>query len=393
MKATIALLILLFAGLGVGRSQNPPPASGQGGGDQIEYEKRLGGIRKDIEALKSWLKEDETKEQTTLSRLDRIGANKALLKKELGLLSLELDRNRADLAAAKKDIPALQMSLIQEREGLARVLITLYKFGRFSFARFLVQAPDLRALAGETKRLSLLAASQDRVIADYGRDLTALGRAAETLAAKEKEIHLLLGRTTAKKTELDQEEEKIRTLVAQIRADKKMHEQTLAELARRAEELQALLLRLEKLQFTAPFPLASMSGLKGRLPWPTTGRKILQNFGLQHHPQFNTVTMNNGVEIAPAAGDLAVRAIQGGRVAFADRLPGYGNLLIIDHGFSYYSLYGHCAEFLVRAGDFVQSDQPVAMAGDTGSLVGVSVYFEIRHQTKPVDPLQWLSRR
>ena len=147
--------------------------------------------------------------------------------------------------------------------------------------------------------------------------------------------------------------------MAQIRADKKTHEQTLAELARRAEELQALLQRLEKLQFTAPFPLISLGERKGRLSWPTTGRKILQGYGLQRHPQFNTVTMNNGIEIAPRPGDLAVRAVQGGRVAFADRLPGYGNLIIIDHGYGYHSLYGHCAEFLVKAGDFVRPDQPI----------------------------------
>jgi septal ring factor EnvC (AmiA/AmiB activator) len=103
--------------------------------------------------------------------------------------------------------------------------------------------------------------------------------------------------------------------------------------------------------------------------------------------------MNNGIEIAPPPEDLTVRAVQGGRIAFAGRLPGYGNLIIIDHSYSYYSLYGHCAELLVKSGDFVRPDQPVAVAGDSGSLVGISVYFEIRFQTKPVDPLQWLSRR
>jgi septal ring factor EnvC (AmiA/AmiB activator) len=139
--------------------------------------------------------------------------------------------------------------------------------------------------------------------------------------------------------------------------------------------------------------LTSLGELKGRVSWPTNGRKIIQGYGLQRHPQFNTLTMNNGIEIAPAAGDLAIRAVQGGRVAFADRLPGYGNLIIIDHSYGYHSLYGHCAEFLVKAGDFVRPDQPIGVAGDTGSLVGIAVYFEIRYKTKPVDPLQWLSRR
>ncbi len=391
MKTTAALLAF-FLLAGAAPPQTPPPAAAPAQSEQADKESRLAQIRREIESLKSWLREDESKEQTTLSRLDRIGATKTLIRKELGLLAIQLDKNRTDLAAARKNIPALQARLGQEQEGLERVLVTLYKFGRLSFARFLIQAHDLRTLSEENKRLSVLASSQERLIADYGRDLASLGREAQTLVSREAEINQILAQTAAKKAELDREEEKVGTLVTQIRADKKTHEQTLAELARRAEELQALLLRLEKLRFTAPFPLTSLGELKGRVPWPTSGRKIVQGYGLQRHPQFNTLTMNNGIEIAPAAGDLAVRAVQGGRIAFADRLPGYGNLIIIDHSYGYHSLYGHCAEFLVKAGDFVRSDQPIAVAGDTGSLVGISVYFEIRFQTKPVDPLQWLVR-
>jgi murein hydrolase activator len=392
MKKILVPLLLAALALPLG-AQTAAPAKGPAQADPADYERRLADVRREIEALKSWLREDETKEQTTLSRLDRVGATKALLRKELGLLAIQLDRNRADLAAARRNIPPLQARLDREQEGLSRVLVTLYKFGRLNFARFLIQSRDLGTLAEESKRLSLLASGQDRLIADYGRDLAALGREAETLAAREKEIGRLTARAAAKKLELDREEEKIAVLVAQIRADKKTHEQTLAELARRAEELQALLQRLEKLQFTAPFPLTSLKELKGRIPWPNTGRRILQPYGLQRHPQFNTLTLNNGVEIAPAPGDATVRSVQGGRVAYADRLAGYGNLVIIDHGFGFHSLYGHCADLIVKTGDFVRAEQPVGTAGDTGSLFGVSIYFEIRSQTKPVDPLQWLSRR
>jgi len=392
MKTTAAFLALFILAASA-PAQTSAPAAPSGQSEQADYESRLTQVRREIESLKNWLREDETKEQTTLSRLDRIGATKALIRKELGMLAIQLEKNRAGLAAARKNMPALQTRLAQEQEGLERVLVTLYKFGRLNFARFLIQAQDLRTLSEENKRLSLLASSQDRLIADYGKDLAALGREAETLTAREKEINQLLARTAAKNTELDREEEKIGALVAQIRADKKTHEQTLAELARRAEELQALLQRLEKFQFTAPFPLTSLGELKGRLPWPNAGRKLLQSYGLQRHPQFNTLTVNNGIDIAPTPGDLTIRAVQGGRVAFADRLPGYGNLIIIDHGYGYHSLYGHCAELLVKAGDFVRPDQQIAVAGDSGSLVGISVYFEIRFQTKPVDPLQWLSRR
>jgi septal ring factor EnvC (AmiA/AmiB activator) len=103
--------------------------------------------------------------------------------------------------------------------------------------------------------------------------------------------------------------------------------------------------------------------------------------------------MNNGIEIAPLKNDTTVRSVHAGKVAYADYFQGYGNLIIIDHGMTYYSLYGHCAEFLVNKGDWITAGQPIALAGDSGSLAGLSLYFEIRFKTKPLNPLQWLSRR
>ena len=90
---------------------------------------------------------------------------------------------------------------------------------------------------------------------------------------------------------------------------------------------------------------------------------------------------------------MTIRAIHAGKVVYADFFPSYGNLLILEHGGGYHSLYGHCAEFLVRNGDFVGPGTPLAVAGDTASLSGISLYFEIRYQTKPVNPLLWLRRR
>jgi septal ring factor EnvC (AmiA/AmiB activator) len=203
----------------------------------------------------------------------------------------------------------------------------------------------------------------------------------------------LILKTNVKKAELEAQEKKNRALMDEIKTNKKTHEQALEELNLRARQLQELLQKLEKQEFLLPFPLVPFYEKKGKLPWPAGG-KIIQQFGIQRHPRFNTVTMNSGIEIAPAKNDLIVRAVHPGKVVFADYFQGYGNLLIIDHGMTYYSLYGHCAAFLVQNGDVVRTDQPIAEAGETGSLAGnISLYFEIRYRTKPLDPLQWLARR
>ena len=90
---------------------------------------------------------------------------------------------------------------------------------------------------------------------------------------------------------------------------------------------------------------------------------------------------------------MVVKSVHPGTVVYNDHFRGYGNLLIIDHGMSYYSLYGHCSDFLVNKGDSVNEEQPIAMVGDISSLKGTTLYFEIRYKTKPLNPLQWLKRR
>ncbi len=376
----------------------PAPAPGQAraaaapsGQESADAEKRLAQIREDIDALKKKIAAEDKKEKSMLSALDRIGFSKSLIRKEQAALAIDLDRNGRDLAAIGKSIPELEASLAREKAGLAKVLVALFKYGRFPTARFLLLAANLQTFVSESKNLEFLASLQDRLIEDYGRDLAELGRAAESLKTKQRENQTLLARAGAKRSELESEEKKNRALVDQIRTDKRDYSQTLEELAIRAQELQKLLLDLEKHPPAVDFPAIPITEGKGRLPWPAGGR-VIQPYGLQHGP-FNTVTMNNGIEIAPSAGDMGVRAIHAGKVVFADHFQGYGNLVILDHGLSYHSLYGHLAEILVKQGDFIRTGQAIGVAGDTGSMVGVALYFEIRYKTKPVDPLQWLSRR
>ena len=141
-----------------------------------------------------------------------------------------------------------------------------------------------------------------------------------------------------------------------------------------------------------PFRFVPFYEMKGKLAWPLDGR-VIARFGVERHRQFNTIVMNNGIEIAPTDKKAAIKALHAGKVVFADYFQGYGNLIILDHGLNYYTLYGHCAEFLVAKGDFVREDQPIASVGDSGSLKGPCLYLEIRYRAKPLDPLQWLRRR
>ena len=136
-------------------------------------------------------------------------------------------------------------------------------------------------------------------------------------------------------------------------------------------------------------PFSGFARLKGRLPRPAEGR-IATGFGRVVNPRFRTVTVHNGVDIAAARGEQ-VRAVAPGRVVHAGWFKGYGNLVIVDHGEGFHTLVAHLDAMSAAAGEDVEAGAPLGTAGDSGSLEGPLLYFELREKGRPVDPRPWLA--
>lgn len=357
--------------------------------DVSKFQERLAKISQQIEQLRLKIEEEEKKESTTLSRLERIGFNKGLIKKEISLYAIQLEKANRELSSLNKSIPELEAKLDEEKQSIEKILITTYKFGKFNFLQFMLQAENVGALISENKNLTLLAQYQGKIISNYMENLDQLETAEKELQTKKKEALRLINNAQKKRKELQAQERKNRDLITEIKKNKKLHLQTIEELKVRAQQLLILIEKLLKEEISFPINLIPLYEKKGKLPWPIEG-KVTTEFGLQRHPQFKTTTMNNGIEISPRKNYVIVRAIHPGKVVYSDYFQGYGNLIIVDHGMSYYSLYGHCSDILVKKGDLVKAEHPIALVGDIGSLEGDSVYFEIRFKTKPLNPLQWL---
>lgn len=360
--------------------------------DISEYEKRLAELAEQIRELQAKIKKDEKKETSILSRLDRIGLNKRLIRKEISLYNTRLEKANKELSSIKESISQLKKKLEGERQSVEKILVTMYKFGKFSFLQSIFQAKDMGTFISENKHLTLLAQYQQNIISDYMHTLAELNTTEAAQEAKKAEVSALIQNARQKKQELDAQESKNKALIREIQRNRSTHMQTLEELKERSEQLQVFIKDLLKQEVSFPYPLVPLYEKKGGLPWPLEG-KIVTLFGIQKHPRFKTITMNNGIEISPGKEGIIVKSVHPGKVVYSDYFKGYGNLIIIDHGMTYYSLYGHCSDFLVKKGEFVKSQHPVAFVGDFGSLEGVTLYFELRFKTKPLDPLQWLSRR
>ncbi|MGA2361471.1 MAG: peptidoglycan DD-metalloendopeptidase family protein [Candidatus Aminicenantales bacterium] len=382
-----ALTLALLAGLGLLLAQSSAPKQ-----DLSDFEKRLAKINGQISELRGKIEAEALKESSVLSNLARINLNKALVEREIAAWNVQMEKARAELNGIQGNVRDLKANLERDNAAIEKTLVTLYKFGRLNFFHFMLQARDFEAYTTESKRLTLLARYQEDTVAAYLKTLAEFGEAEGRLAAKKKDVAEILRETSLKKQELEAEQRKYSDLVQEIRRNRQTHEQAIRELRDSAEQLQVMMKKIADEQWALPSAFVPLYERRGKLPWPLEGR-VITSFGLQRHPRFNTIVMNNGVEIAPAKDKSLILAVHAGKVAFADYFQGYGNLLILDHGMTYYTLYGHCSQFLVNVGDMVRADQPVALVGDSGSLNGECLYFEVRYKTKALDPLQWLKRR
>lgn len=356
------------------------------------YRKRLDKIEQERTYLRQQIRKLDKKKTSVLSQLDKIGFEKKLIQNNIARYNLQVTKANSESATIQKQIFRLTTTLEEEQDSVAKILVTLYKFGNLNYLDFIFRATDVTDLMAESKHLTLLAQYQDRIVLSYLQTLNELKETEEKLEAKKKEVESLISRARQKKKELDTQEKSHRVFIRRVNQDRKTHLKTLDELKVRADQLQKLIDGMIREKSTLPFTVIPLYEKKGSLPWPTNG-KIVTNFGIERHPKFLTETQNNGIEISTNK-EAVVTAVHPGKVVYADYFQGfYGNLIIIDHGLAYYSMYGHCSNFKVQKGDIVNVGQPIARVGDTGSFKGTALYFQINFKTEPQDPLQWLKRR
>jgi murein DD-endopeptidase MepM/ murein hydrolase activator NlpD len=251
------------------------------------------------------------------------------------------------------------------------------------------------------RHLAHLATLDARLIQEYRGTTDRLEDRRRREEARQRELAGLRTDAQREQADADRDAATRRTLLARVRDERAYHERMVGELTeatRRLEafigELQARQRRLARVPPPRERPTppgVGFGSLRGRLPWPTEGR-VIAGFGAQVHPRFGTRTFRNGVDIEPDGG-REVTAVYAGHVIYTGWFKGYGNLIILDHDNEYYTLYAHMADIGVKEGDDVRQGQRIGTVGDTGSLEGPRLYFEVRFQGKPQDPEQWLRQR
>ena len=366
-----------------------------------EQERTLQQTQRQLREEQAKAAEARKKEASLLAELEAIDRKLVEKRRQLSGLDDLTKKAEREIGTLEAEIKRLETRRLSQQHLLARRLRALYKrHSQGGVLPMLLGADDPVVQAVQLRHLTTLAAVDARLIQEYRVTEDSLADRKAEGEARKRELSALRAQVAQERAEVDLEASRRRALLSKVKDQRAYHERMVGELSEAARRLEAFIrdLQAKKRALTkAPPPTGieppavGFGTLRGRLPWPAEGR-VVSAFGTQVHPRFGTRTFRNGIDIEASEG-TEILAVYTGQVVYTGWFRGYGNLIILDNGNEYYTLYAHAAEIRVKEGDDVRQGQVIGTVGDTGSLAGSRLYFEVRYQGRPQDPAEWLQQR
>ncbi|MEO0142028.1 MAG: peptidoglycan DD-metalloendopeptidase family protein [candidate division WOR-3 bacterium] len=353
-----------------------------------QKQKELDELKSRLNQARQEIKQLEKEKVGTLARIEKIDEAINLTVAYIDKLTAEEAQERLRVQELDREIARAESKMRQHKEELRERLIRLYKWTPFYKLEVLFSKKSIPQILSTSYYLQLLARNDQKVFNEFKRDWE---KYLIDKKLREDLILILENRKIEKEQELvllnkeRKEKEQILDEVSKKEKEKRNLEKELKSAQRRLEEL---IISLQKKTEKSSSGQSYFEANRGKLPWPCQGR-VVSKFGKVIHPKYNTTTKNNGIDIAGNFGDN-VYAIASGKVAYAGRFMGYGNLILLDHLDGFYSLYGHLSEILVKVGEEVSKGRIIGRIGESGSLSGPMLHFELRKDGKSVDPLLYL---
>lgn len=402
--------------------------------------KELQGVTKEIREKKQLIDKTTLQENRVSAELRKIDDN--LREKQATLVALKRDMLKVENGIEKTsdEISIVQGEAEAKKLLIQKRLVSIYKAGDTGSIRFLFSSDSFPQMLENMRYMKSLLESDRKLVSAYEERIAKLKFLKNSMVSDIRKKERLGADIESTKRQIEVEKKSKSSFLVRVREEKKAYQASLRELEANSRRLQSIVARLEaerkrkelalrraeaarqkkilqaraaaarqqsktryrekvkepranRTDVTAPAvsPPESTSGFasqKGRLSMPARGR-IVSSFGRHKHPEFNSFTVSNGISIAAPSG-TEVRSVYEGKVVFSDYFKGYGNMVIVDHGGGFFSLYAHNSRLLKRSGASVSRNEVLANVGDVDSAKGSVLYFEIRYQGKPVDPSSWV---
>jgi septal ring factor EnvC (AmiA/AmiB activator) len=388
-----------------------------------------------LEQQRQKLEEAAREEGSILDALERI--DRSVQEKETALEQLRARQEAVEkrIAGLEKERQDLELELARRRVQLQKRLRALYKYSTKGFMQAVFGGGSGTDILKRTKYLNLIVKRDMELLQSQRRAIDRFGEVKRSLETERLQVKSLTRDVESQVTAAQEDRLRKQAILKRVQQERSTASQTLKELEAAAA---ALSRRVEALPVSAPVAVASapattkglqtpppapavpgqpgapppgqptpaaqaarpppgpepraISGFgaqRGRLPFPVDGAKVTKAFGRYKAPGMKAFDFHRGVDITCPAG-LEIHAVFNGEVKLAEWFKGYGQLLIVDHGDGFHSIYAHASKLFKKAGDKVKTGEKIALVGDTGSFQGPYLYLEIRENGKPVNPLEWI---
>lgn len=366
---------------------------------------QLRGVKKEISEKKRLLKKTAKVERQVSGELQVIDGTLKEKQTQLVTLGRDLQKVESNISRTGKEIETAKGEVEQKKIEIQRRLVSIYKAGEIGNVRIFYSSESFPQMVENLRYMKSVIENDHRLFADYNRKIEVLSKLKGSLETEAKRKEVLVAGIERKKQEIQTEKEKKAAYLSKVRQDKQSYQASLRDLQANARRLQVMVEKLEALSRrsytpkgrkgrpmgrTPELPPVADKGFgaqRGRLAMPVNGQ-LVERFGRHKHPEFNSYTVSNGISIAAPPG-TPIRAVYEGKVIFANYFKGYGNMVIVDHGGGFFSLYAHASRISKGVGAEVGRNETIASVGDIDSSRGSMLYFEIRYQGRPIDPSPW----
>lgn len=375
---------------------------------QKEKKERVTSPDKQMETLKQEIRDIQRKIETGKANIQKYSQKEINTINRLNELDYELHKSRTQLAALKAETAVLDQKMaattrssedlkkqIQANEHyFSKRLVALYKLSWIGQIHVLASAHSMHELFQRKEALERILAYDEVVRKKLEENRLKFNHMLSELTKQKSEKNARVQMYNQHLRRISADQSKRTKLLASIRNQKSLELASIASLKESARELDHKLTSLPRQQDSASQPQKTsekpITSFKGLLKMPVKG-KIMFLFGPYKNAKFNVTNFRSGIGIRAQKGE-PVRAVYSGKIVYANWFKGYGNLIIIDHGTNYHTVYAHVEEIFKTTGDNVETGEVIATVGDTGSMSGTKLHFEIRHHGKPLDPLNWIEK-
>ncbi|MCC7203216.1 MAG: peptidoglycan DD-metalloendopeptidase family protein [Nitrospirae bacterium] len=359
-----------------------------------QSQKKLLDVDKKIKERKKATKKAVEEEKRVKSKLQSKEINLGSKKQELKKVSRDIIKKKEEIMTVHENVESLSSDLDRKKMELSGVVKEIYKsymWRHSGSAELLLSSADYNDYKIRLKYQDSLIGEANRIMTSLNDDIGELNSRLSSLNRRHQNLMLAKGNIVQDKATIERDIRQDKQQLVGIQRKKAEYEEEIRRLTSASAALKKLISSYEK-ERSHDLPVAGtgFGRSKGQLTWPLEG-DVISSFGRQRHPEFDAYVFKKGIEIA-ARGSRDIRAAFDGVVAYADWLQGYGLTLIIDHGNSYYSIYGHASKINVSRGGKVKKGQIVAVAGRGNNAGRDGIYFELRHQGEVIDPIAWLAK-